>query len=299
MIEDVLSQNYPDFEFIIVNNGSMDGTGELLTRYAKSDNRIKVLTLNTPQSIGMGRNFGLRNAKGEYVAFVDDDDRVEPDFLEFLISLLKENGADISMCGATEGDGRTKNPQCLFNEKMVLTGEEALRLLLERKYIRAGMPTKLYKREILERHPFEEAYKNEDIHTQYKYLITSKVVAIHGLDKYYFTRHGGNVSSFTSDGARWDARTMGDYLTAFRNRTEFVKKHAPDTYEMALYTEWAFMLSMLEKIDRFRLADCEAIGREMSEVLKGHKHQFINMPQIKDFERAWLEKYIFGETFNS
>ena len=80
--------------------------------------------------------------------------------LEFLFSLIEENNADIAMCGATEGNGHTKSPQCLFDEKMVLTGEEALRLLLGRKYIRAGMPTKLYKREILERYPFEENCKN-------------------------------------------------------------------------------------------------------------------------------------------
>lgn len=292
MIEDILVQNYSDFEFIIINNGSTDGTEERLSRYAESDSRIKVLTPKGPYSIGRGRNIGLRNAKGEYIAFVDDDDRVERDYLEFLVSLMKENGADMSMCGGTEGDGRTKEPQCIFNEKMVLTGEEALRLLLGRKYIRAGMPTKLYRREILERYPFEETYKNEDIHTQYKYLTACKTVAIHGVDKYYITRHGGNVSGFTSDGARWDARTMRDYLTAFRNRTEFVRKHAPDTYEMALYTEWAFMISMVEKIDRFRLSDCEAVGMEITAFLKEHKNQFINMPQIKDYERKWMERYI-------
>lgn len=292
MIEDILNQSYREFEYVIVNNGSTDGTNDLLAGYAKSDNRIKVLTLESAQSIGRGRNIGLQNAKGEFIAFVDDDDRVESDFLEFLFALIKENNADISMCGATEGNGETREPQCIFDEKMILSGEEALRLLLGRKYIRAGMPTKLYRREILEQYPFEEAYKNEDIHTQYKYLIASKVVAIHGEDKYYITRHGRNVSAFTSNAGCWDAQTMKDYLTAFHNRTEFVKKHAPNIYELALYSEWSFMLSMVEKIDRFRLLDCGHIGKEISEILKEHKNQFIHMPEIKDFERKWMKRYI-------
>ena len=292
MIEDILQQTYADFEYIIVDNGSTDGTNEVLEKYAKTDSRIRIITLEQTQSIGRARNIGVRDAQGEFITFVDDDDRVKSDYLDFLFSLIKENDADISMCGTSEGDGETWNPQCLFDEKMILTGEEALRLLLGRKYIRAGMPAKLYKKEILCRYPFEENYKNEDIHTQYKYLMCSNRVAIHGVDKYYFVRHESNVSGFTSDAGKWDAQTMKDYLTAFHNRTMFVKENAPDTYYLALYSELSFMISMVEKIDRFQLKDCEAIGRALTEILKENEKRFLNMAEIKDFEKVWFKKYI-------
>lgn len=292
MIDDILNQSFREFEYIIVDNGSTDGTSNLLKKYSEFDHRIKVVTLEQSYSIGRARNIGMNNSKGAFVAFVDDDDRVRYDFLGFLFSLITDNHADIAMCGATEGDGKTKRPQCLFDEKMILTGEGALRLLLGRKYIRAGMPTKLYRRDILEKYPFEEKYKNEDIHTQYKYLLEGKRIAIHGLDKYYFTRHDGNVSGFTSDAGRWDAQTMQDYLMAFHNRTEFVEQYAPNTYELALYSEWSFMLSMIEKIDKFKLTDCVEIGKELIMILRKYKKQFINMPEIKDFEREWIERYI-------
>lgn len=292
MIDDILQQTYVDFEYIIVDNGSTDGTSEILEKYAKADSRIRIITLEQMQSIGRARNIGIRDAQGEFITFVDDDDRVESDYLEFLFSLIKENNADISMCGTSEGDGETRNPQCLFDEKMILTGEEALRLLLGRKYIRAGMPAKLYKKEILCRYPFEENYKNEDIHTQYKYLMCGNRVAIHGVDKYYFVRHESNVSGFTSDAGKWDAQTMKDYLMAFHNRTAFVKENAPDTYEMALYSELSFMISMVEKIDRFKLKDCEAIGEALKKILKENENRFLNMAEIKDFEKVWIKKYI-------
>lgn len=291
MIEDILKQTYADYEFIIVNNGSTDSTGDILCEYAQRDNRIRIFD-KTAGSIGAGRNFGLRVSKGEYITFVDDDDRVQNDFLTFLYLLMSQENADISMCGATEGDGKTTRPQCLFDEKLVLTGEEALKLLLGRKYIRAGMPTKLYRREILEKYPFEENYKNEDIHTQYKYLLAGKRVVIHGLDKYYFTRHGNNISGFTSDGGQWDAQTMKDYLMAFHNRTEFIKRHAPNVYQLALYSEWSFMISMVEKIDRFKLIDCAEIEGNLLKTLKENRKQFMDMPEIKDFEKIWLERYI-------
>lgn len=292
IIEDILGQTYRDFEYIIIDNGSIDRSGEIADAYAEDNPCIHVIHLRESKSIGYARNLGLEKSKGEYVTYVDDDDRVKPDFLEFLFRLLEENKAGISMCGATEGNGKTKKPQCLFDEKMVLSGEEALRLLLGRIYIRAGMPTKLYRRDILEKYPFEENYKNEDIHTQYKYLLSSKRVAIHGLDKYYFTRHDSNISGFTSNAGNWDAQTMKDYLTAFRNRTEYVKQHAPHIYGLALYSEWSFMISMIEKIDLFQLRDCADIGNEISEILKRNKKQFLDMPEIKDFEKEWMERYI-------
>lgn len=292
MIEDILQQTYADFEYIIIDNGSTDGTNEVLEKYAKTDSRIRIITLEQAQSIGRARNIGVRDAQGEFITFVDDDDRVESDYLEFLFLLIKENNADIAICGTSEGDGETRIPQCLFDEKMILTGEEALRLLLGRKYIRAGIPAKLYKKEILCRYPFEENCKNEDIHTQYKYLLCSSRVAIHGVDKYYIVRHESNVSGFTSDAEKWDVQTMKDYLTAFHNRTGFVNENAPDTYELALYSELSFMISMVEKIDRFQLKDCEAIGRALTEILKENEKQFLNMAEIKDFEKAWIKKYI-------
>lgn len=292
MIEDIINQTYTEFEFIIIDNGSSDESGIIADNYQKSDARIKVFHLSEPQSIGFARNYGLRMSQGEYIAFVDDDDRVDNEFLEFLVKLMKENNADISMCGATEGDGTTRNPQCLFDEKLVINGEEAVRMLIDRKYIRAGMPTKLYRRQILEAYPFVENYKNEDIHTQYKYLLMSKVVAIHGVDHYYFTRHTSNVSGFTSDASKWDSRTMQDYLDAYHNRTAFIQKNSPNTYDMALYSEWSFMISMIDKIDTFCLEDCKEIGVEITKTLRDNKDQFLSMPYIKEFEKIWVDKYI-------
>jgi hypothetical protein len=205
------------------------------------------------------------------------------------MSLIEKHNADISMCGASEGDGTTRNPQCIFNEKMILTGEEALRLLLGRKYIRAGMPTKLYKREILEKYPFVENYKNEDIHTQYKYLLSGKIIVIYGIDKYYIARHAGNISGFTSNAKDWDAETMNDYLTAFNNRTEFVKQHAPDTYKLAMYSEWSFMISMCIKIENQQIENCGEQYHYMKQQLIDNIGEIKKTEYLTDVERKWIE----------
>lgn len=292
MVEDILGQSFKDFEYIIIDNGSIDKSGKIADSYASKDARIKVIHLDEPQSIGYARNLGLKISKGEYITYVDDDDRVKPDYLDFLYGLIIEKHADISICGTTEGNGVTREPQCIFTDKIIISGKQALRLLLERKYIRAGTAAKLYRREILEKYPFEEKYKNEDIHTQYKYLSISERVVLHGLDKYYIIRHGHNISNFTENASQWDQQIMQDYLTAFHNRTDFIQKNAPEVYQLALYSEWAFMISMIDKIERYQLQDCKMIENQLKKILKRNREKFLRMAELKDFEKEWMERYI-------
>lgn len=291
MIEDVLNQSYDKFEFIIIDNGSNDNTASILEEYKNKDSRIQVVTLGG-ESIGCARNVGVSVSRGEYIAFVDDDDRIENDYLEFLYRMINDAEADISICGTSEGDGYTRKPQCILDEKIILTGEEAVCLLLERKYIRAATPGKLYKKAVLEMWPFVENFKNEDIHTQYKYMLSAKKIVMHGLDKYYFTRHEGNVSGFTSAAQLWTKKIMSDYLVAFHNRTMFIEENAPNIYLQALYSEWSYMISMIEKISRYDIEECKGIQQKLINILRENIEEFRSMPWIKEFEIKWLECYV-------
>ena len=85
-IEAILNQTYSDFEFVIVDNGSSDRSGQIADEYARKDARIKVLHIDK-STIGHGRNIGIANAKGDYIAFVDDDDVASPDMLGFLCGM--------------------------------------------------------------------------------------------------------------------------------------------------------------------------------------------------------------------
>ena len=69
-IDSILNQTYDNFEFIIVDDGSNDGTKELLKTYAQSDPRIKILTNEKNMGISYSRNRGTDAAKGKYVAIM-------------------------------------------------------------------------------------------------------------------------------------------------------------------------------------------------------------------------------------
>lgn len=291
MIEDILKQTYTDYEFVIVNNGSTDGTDDVLSRYAQKDGRIKIFE-KTAGSVGAGRNFGLRVSQGECVTFVDDDDRVQDDFLEFLYLLMDQEKVDISMCGATEFIGGGVKPQCLFDEKLVVDGKEALNHFLKREYIRAGMPTKLFRREVLEKYPFCEMGKHEDIHTVYKYFGTAARVALWGKDKYRFVRHGANLSFFTSDQSQWTEAGIREYKEAFSKRTEWVSALYPDMAVLAKYSELSYIISMIDKIKKYKVEGCQNIEKELMGIMQKAKGEFLNMPYIKDFEIKWIDEYI-------
>lgn len=292
MIEDVLQQSFEDFEFIIINNGSIDNTNQILDEYNDREDRIKVIHLDEPHTIGFARNLGVNISAGEYVAFVDDDDRIVTDYLDFLYGLMIGDKADISICGCTEGDGISRTPQCIYDEKKVITGVQAVKLLLLREKIRAGMPTKLYKREILEKYPFDENCLNEDIHKQYKYLLEAERVSMYGVDKYYILRHGSNVSGFTSASKQWNNVIMSDYLRAYRERTKYIDEKAPSIASLARYCEWSFWISMVDKITKHDLKDCLSIKNDLVSKLIGVKEEFLNHPEIKDFEKTWMEEYV-------
>lgn len=100
-INTVLAQTYKDFELIIVNDGSTDGTALILDKLAKEHDCIK-LWHNKNMGIGGSRHFALQKAKGEYMISLDCDDWIEPTFLERLYTAITEQKADLAICEYVE-----------------------------------------------------------------------------------------------------------------------------------------------------------------------------------------------------
>ena len=90
----ILAQTYPDFELILVDDGSPDSCGRICDDYAKRDNRIKVVH-KVNGGLTSARNAGLEVAKGEWIMHVDGDDWIEPDMIESLIEAAQATGVDL------------------------------------------------------------------------------------------------------------------------------------------------------------------------------------------------------------
>ncbi len=96
-VESVRNQTFQDWELLLVDDGSKDGSRELCDECAASDDRVRVLRKKNG-GVSSARNMGLREAKGEYIAFLDVDDRYEFRFLETLWSAREQAQADTAAC---------------------------------------------------------------------------------------------------------------------------------------------------------------------------------------------------------
>lgn len=100
-VDSVCRQTFPDWELILVDDGSTDGSPALCDQLAAKDRRVRVFHRKKNQGVSEARNLGLNEAKGDYIAFLDADDCYEFHALETLWNLREESGADAAACGLT------------------------------------------------------------------------------------------------------------------------------------------------------------------------------------------------------
>ena len=100
-VESILNQEFQDYELLLIDDGSTDGSETMCDEYAKEDNRI--LVFHQPnKGVSAARNLGLDHARGEYICFVDADDSIEKGLLSQCMQALKESNADLLHHGMTK-----------------------------------------------------------------------------------------------------------------------------------------------------------------------------------------------------
>ncbi len=106
-VDSILAQSYQDFELILVDDGSTDGSGAICDNYAQQDGRVKVIHQENA-GVSAARNAGLKVAQGEWVTFVDSDDIVLDGFLESLVAAVnRDERIDLAYCGYAIVEGST------------------------------------------------------------------------------------------------------------------------------------------------------------------------------------------------
>ena len=98
-VDSILNQTYRNIEIVLVDDGSPDRSGEICDRYAKSDERVKVVHKKNG-GVSSARNIGFSSSTGEYIGYVDSDDYIAPTMYEDMIDVLEKNDLDIVCCDA-------------------------------------------------------------------------------------------------------------------------------------------------------------------------------------------------------
>jgi len=208
-ITSVINQTYRNLQIILVDDGSSDGSSEICDRYAAQDDRIQVV--HKPNGgLVSARKAGLREATGEYVAYVDGDDWIEPDMYEKLLDRMLETDADMVESDAYMDMGeeaipmRSGIPYGTYNADMVIPQmlcDEAFNICSLKAYIWS----KLFKRSILEAVQYEiddTICFGEDVAVTYSYILRCKKIAIMDYAGYHYDQRQGSLV-YTVDESEW------------------------------------------------------------------------------------------------
>jgi len=149
-IQSILGQTYRNLEVILVDDGSTDGCPAICDKYAQADPRVKVIHKKNG-GLFTSRNVGMEHATGEYLAFMDGDDWIDPEMYEHMLSALKEQDADLAVC-RYKWVYQDETVDISTDKAVVFEGQEILGKYLEEDdavQIQNAAWNKLYKRSIL------------------------------------------------------------------------------------------------------------------------------------------------------
>ena len=102
-LDSVVSQTYGNFEAILINDGSTDGSPEICKSFCERDSRFRLFSTEN-RGLALARNRGMDEAKGEFICFLDSDDAFHERYLEILHDLIVQHEADFSCCDCTRKD---------------------------------------------------------------------------------------------------------------------------------------------------------------------------------------------------
>ena len=152
-LDSVLAQTFKDIEIICVNDGSSDNSGRILEEYTKRDTRIKVITQSN-QGLSAARNAGLDEAKGEWIAFLDSDDRLPPYALEVLYQIALKSLVEI-VASRSFGNVETSNFDYILHKDAFYD------FVLDRKIFSSAC-NKLFKASLFQNQRFTKGMLFED-----------------------------------------------------------------------------------------------------------------------------------------
>lgn len=196
-LDSILAQTYQNLEIVVVDDGSKDGSAEIIRRYAEKDSRI-IPVYKENGGVTDARMRGISVCHGEWIGFVDGDDEIEPDMYERLLKNAEKYLADISHCGycICFTDGR-RNYIGNTGTMKIQNTEEGVIDLLEGIIIEPSLCTKIYKRELFENleQLIPKAIKNnEDLLMNYYLFSRSEKSVFEDWCPYHYRANAASAS---------------------------------------------------------------------------------------------------------
>ena len=190
-LDSILKQTYRDLQVVIVDDGSKDNTLEVCRECAEKDARIEVYNQEN-QGVAATRNHLLDKVKGDYVLFVDADDWIELDMVEYLVNLAQSHSADFVMCDRVINDTKPSREESKVFE---LKQEQAIVDFLQHDYFVGALWNKLFKRDVTKEIRFnKEIWYGEDALFTWGVLQNTRKVVVSSKQLYHYRMNEDSIS---------------------------------------------------------------------------------------------------------
>ena len=195
-IESILNQTFNDFELILVDDGSPDGSGKICDEWAKKDNRIVVIHKEN-SGVSAARNTALDIANGEYIGFVDSDDTIEPTMYETLYNNMRDYNAQISVCDFRFVSPNRVRIDNLEIQTQVYDSKEAIEIIFKDTPFSGHLCNKLFKADLFDGVRLDEdIYIFEDMLAVLRILMNPIKIVYHSEPLYSYHLHDASASHF-------------------------------------------------------------------------------------------------------
>lgn len=267
-LDSVLAQTFTDFEVLVINDGSTDSSGKICDDYAQKDSRIKVFHKENG-GVSSARNLGIENAKGEWICFVDSDDEIAGDFLDFFS--LNDNSLDLHIQGICK---KYDNRELLLDFKNQVY--EVSSFLAEYHFgdYFFGPTSKLYRKEILKKNEINfdvtSSYGEDAIFNLNYFFFTKRIRTYENIGYYYCLAEDSGGLSKVKENFAIDFKLLSDLKTNFMVLDK----------KFTLQKDYKYHLQYL-------------IGRTLSSIYKSSKDNKQMLSNFKLFFKHFKDELLF------
>lgn len=263
-VTSILKQTYNHIEIILVDDGSTDMSASICDKLALGNSNIHVFHKSNGGA-ATARNFGIENAHGDYIVFVDGDDFISSIFIERLLYLKEKYHTKIAQCNFERGDKNAFSKKC---DSIKVTYLDDYKMY-ETRFVNSTVWGKLFDAEILKELKFPEHFINEDEFYTYKALYSSgKIVLTNEIMYYYYKNHESVMN-------KKRIYIPLDIENAFEERINFFKSKNENKAMIISVKEYCIRLIILYS----KCKTCSENENDKTEILNLFKSEYSNIKE--------------------
>ncbi|ETA75007.1 hypothetical protein LEQ_2318 [Ligilactobacillus equi DPC 6820] len=275
-LKSIIEQTYQNIEIILVDDGSTDSSRTIIDDYAYMDSRIKVIHQENG-GLSNARNNGMDIATGEYFTFVDSDDYLENDYIDFMYRLLEKSNfqAKMALCSLNNvylATGSTKS--CGNDTYATLSGKEAIQMMCYHNLVDTCAYAKLTHRSLYRNVRFPEGKLFEDIATTYLLFAQCDIVECGFFPKYNYVLRDDSITTSKFNERKLDLLDMTDEMATY------VGRKYPDLKEAVLRRQVYARFSTLNQMLNVSTPEDLKSREEILKYLRENRASIFSDPMV-------------------